>query len=80
MVVKYKPLHKLSALNLRAGLLRADNGAMNIPVLRSCIPSHDAPWRREAEYLAGAKAYGLGSAIRLSVQSAYFERARIKHS
>jgi len=30
MVVEYKPSHKLSAFNLRAGLLRADNGLMNI--------------------------------------------------
>jgi hypothetical protein len=31
MVVEYKPSHKLSVFNLRAGLLRADNGSMNIP-------------------------------------------------
>jgi hypothetical protein len=31
MVVEYKPPHKLSVFNLRAGLLRADNGSMNIP-------------------------------------------------
>ncbi len=30
MVVEYKPSHKLSAFNLRAGLLRADNESMNI--------------------------------------------------
>jgi hypothetical protein len=30
MVVEYKPSHKLSVFNLRAGLLRADNGSMNI--------------------------------------------------
>jgi hypothetical protein len=42
MVVEYKPSHKLSALNLRAGLLRADNGAMNIPeevINRITIPT-----------------------------------------
>jgi hypothetical protein len=31
MVVEYKPSHKLSVFNLRAGLLRADKGSMNIP-------------------------------------------------
>ena len=31
MVVEYKPPHKLSVFNLRAGLLRADQGSMNIP-------------------------------------------------
>jgi len=37
MVVKYKPSHKLSVFNLRAGLLRADKGSMNIPEdVRSC--------------------------------------------
>ena len=30
MVVEYKPPHKLSVFNLRAGLLRADGGSMNI--------------------------------------------------
>jgi len=30
MVVEYKPSHKLSVFNLRAGLLRADKGSMNI--------------------------------------------------
>jgi hypothetical protein len=31
MVVEYKPSHKLSVFNLRAALLRADKGSMNIP-------------------------------------------------
>ncbi|KAH7364889.1 hypothetical protein BKA65DRAFT_145816 [Rhexocercosporidium sp. MPI-PUGE-AT-0058] len=31
MVVEYKPSHKLSVFNLRAGLLRADKGFLNIP-------------------------------------------------
>ncbi|KAG4430456.1 hypothetical protein IFR05_014064 [Cadophora sp. M221] len=31
MVVEYKPSHKLSVFNLRAGLMRADKGSMNIP-------------------------------------------------
>ena len=31
MVVEYKPSHKLSVFNLRAGLLRADSGCMNVP-------------------------------------------------
>jgi hypothetical protein len=30
MVVEYKPSHKLSVFNLRAGLLRADKGSINI--------------------------------------------------
>ncbi|TVY90595.1 hypothetical protein LAWI1_G003827 [Lachnellula willkommii] len=42
MVVEYKPSHKLSVFNLRAGLLRADNGSMNIPeeiINRITIPT-----------------------------------------
>ena len=42
MVVEYKPSHKLSAFNLRAGLLRADNGSMNVPedvINRITIPT-----------------------------------------
>lgn len=35
------------------------------------IPNYDALRRREAEYLAGAKAYGSGSAVGFPVQSAY---------
>jgi hypothetical protein len=31
MVVEYKPSHKLSVFNIRAGLLRADKESMNIP-------------------------------------------------
>jgi hypothetical protein len=30
MVIEYKPSHKLSVYNLRAGLLRADSGSMNL--------------------------------------------------
>ncbi|KAL9117546.1 MAG: hypothetical protein Q9187_005917, partial [Circinaria calcarea] len=30
MIVEYKPAHKLSVFNLRAGLLRADEGSINI--------------------------------------------------
>ncbi len=30
MIVEYKPPHKLSVFNLRAGLLRADSGSMNL--------------------------------------------------
>ena len=30
IVVEYKPSHKLSVFNLRAGLLRADSGSMNV--------------------------------------------------
>lgn len=42
MVVEYKPSHKLSVFNLRAGLLRADQGSMNIPeavINRITIPT-----------------------------------------
>jgi hypothetical protein len=42
MVVEYKPSHKLSAFNLRAGLLRADKESMNIPedvINRITIPT-----------------------------------------
>ncbi|CZT13612.1 uncharacterized protein RAG0_17113 [Rhynchosporium agropyri] len=42
MVVEYKPPHKLSVFNLWAGLLRADNGSMNIPedvINRITIPT-----------------------------------------
>ncbi|KAH8772338.1 hypothetical protein BGZ57DRAFT_942454 [Hyaloscypha finlandica] len=42
MVVEYKPSHKLSVFNLRAGLLRADKGSMNIPediINRIAIPT-----------------------------------------
>ncbi|CZT52680.1 uncharacterized protein RSE6_14035 [Rhynchosporium secalis] len=43
MVVEYKPAHKLSVFNLRAGLLRADKGSMDIPkdvLNRITIPTH----------------------------------------
>ncbi|RDL30224.1 Uncharacterized protein BP5553_10502 [Venustampulla echinocandica] len=42
MIVEYKPSHKLSVFNLRAGLLRADKGSMNIPedvINRITIPT-----------------------------------------
>jgi hypothetical protein len=42
MVVEYKPSYKLSAFNLRAGLLRADKGSINIPediINRITIPT-----------------------------------------
>ncbi|KAL5313252.1 hypothetical protein ACEPPN_018985 [Leptodophora sp. 'Broadleaf-Isolate-01'] len=42
MVVEYKPSHKLSVFNLRAGLLRADKGSLNIPedvINRITIPT-----------------------------------------
>ncbi|KAL5328001.1 hypothetical protein ACEPPN_005707 [Leptodophora sp. 'Broadleaf-Isolate-01'] len=42
MVVEYKPSHKLSVFNLRAGLMRADKGSMNIPedvINRITIPT-----------------------------------------
>ncbi|KAH8730664.1 hypothetical protein GQ44DRAFT_746597 [Phaeosphaeriaceae sp. PMI808] len=43
MVVEYKPSHKLSVFNLRAGLLRDDKGFMNIPedvINRITIPTN----------------------------------------
>ena len=42
MVMEYKLSHKLSVFNLRAGLLRADKGSMNIPedvINRITIPT-----------------------------------------
>ncbi|CAL3961971.1 unnamed protein product [Diplocarpon coronariae] len=42
MVVEYKPSHKLSVFNLRAGLMQADKGSMNIPedvINRITIPT-----------------------------------------
>jgi hypothetical protein len=42
IVVEYKPSHKLSVFNLRAGLLRADKGSINIPedvINRITIPT-----------------------------------------
>jgi hypothetical protein len=42
MVVEYKLPRKLSAFNLRAGILRVDNGSMNIPedvINRITIPT-----------------------------------------
>jgi hypothetical protein len=42
MVMEYKPSHKLSVFNLRAGLLRANKGFMNIPedvINRIAIPT-----------------------------------------
>ena len=45
MLVEYKPPHKLSAFNLRAGLLWADNGFMDIPkdvINRITIPTDPA--------------------------------------
>jgi len=40
-VVEYKPSHKLSVFNIRAGILRADSGSMNVPedvINRIAIP------------------------------------------
>ncbi|KAI9738026.1 MAG: hypothetical protein M1818_005454 [Claussenomyces sp. TS43310] len=41
MVSEYKPPHKLSIYNLRAGLLRADEGSLDLPTLinRATIPT-----------------------------------------
>jgi hypothetical protein len=42
MIIEYKPPHKLSVYNLRAGLLRADLGSMNLPedvINRPTIPT-----------------------------------------
>jgi hypothetical protein len=41
MVIEYKPSHKLSVYNLRAGLLRADSRSMDLPkdvINRPTIP------------------------------------------
>jgi hypothetical protein len=43
MAIEYKPSHKLSVYNLRAGLLRADSGSMNLPedvINRPTIPTN----------------------------------------
>jgi hypothetical protein len=43
MVIEYKPSHKLSVYNLRAGLLRADSGSMDLPkdvINRPTIPTN----------------------------------------
>lgn len=56
MVVEYKPSHKLSVFNLRAGLLRADKGSMNIPeevINRITIPTD--PEVSTQEGLAGLR-------------------------
>jgi hypothetical protein len=45
MVVEYKPSRKLSIFYLRAGLLRADDGSINIPeevINRTTIPTNPA--------------------------------------
>jgi hypothetical protein len=45
MLKEYKPAHKLSVFNLRAGLLRADSGSMNVPkdvINRITIPQDPA--------------------------------------
>jgi hypothetical protein len=42
MIIEYKPPHKLSIYNLRAGFLRADSGSMNLPedvINRPTIPT-----------------------------------------
>jgi hypothetical protein len=43
MVIEYKPSHKLSVYNLRAGLLQADSGSINLPndiINRPTIPTN----------------------------------------
>ncbi|CAG8982299.1 hypothetical protein HYALB_00014022 [Hymenoscyphus albidus] len=58
MVVEYKPSHKLSVFNLRAGLLRADEGSMNIPeevINRVTIPTDpEAKFVYHSEWLTAA--------------------------
>jgi hypothetical protein len=64
MVVEYKPSHKLSALNLRAGLLRADNGAMNIP--EEVINRITIPTDPEEKFVYHSERLGLLSNHRIS--------------
>jgi hypothetical protein len=58
MVVEYKPSHKLSVFNLRAGLLRADGGSMNVPedvINRLTIPTQpDEKFVYHSEWLTAA--------------------------
>ncbi len=58
LVVEYKPSHKLSVFNLRAGLLRADHGSMNLPkdvINRPTIPTDsDEKFVYHSEWLVGA--------------------------
>jgi hypothetical protein len=58
MVVEYKPSHKLSVFHLRAGLLQADNGSMNIPegvINRITIPTDpDEKFVYNSEWLTAA--------------------------
>jgi hypothetical protein len=58
MVVEYKPPHKLSVFNLRAGLLRADGGSMNVPedvINRLTIPTQpDEKFVYHSEWLTAA--------------------------
>jgi hypothetical protein len=49
MVVEYKPSHKLSVFNLRAGLLRVDKGSMNI--LEDVINRITIPTNPEDKFL-----------------------------
>jgi hypothetical protein len=58
MVIEYKPSHKLSVYNLRAGLLRADSGSMNLPediINRPTIPTNpEEKFVYHSEWLVGA--------------------------
>lgn len=58
MVVEYKPAHKLSVYNLRAGLLRSDSGSTNLPadiINRPTIPADpEQKFIFHSEWLVGA--------------------------
>ena len=58
MVVEYKPAHKLSVYNLRAGLLRSDSGSLNLPegvINRPTIPTDpEEKFVYHSEWLVGA--------------------------
>jgi hypothetical protein len=58
MIIEYKPPHKLSVYNLRAGLLRADSGSMNLledVINRPTIPiDPEEKFVYNSEWLVGA--------------------------
>lgn len=58
MIVEYKPSHKLSVFNIRAGLLRADKGSMNLledVINRITIPTEpDEKFVYNSEWLVAA--------------------------
>jgi hypothetical protein len=58
MVIEYKPSHKLSVYNIRAGLLRADSGCLDLPkdvINRITVPTNpEEKFVYHSEWLVGA--------------------------